>query len=205
MPAPTALLICSAIEFAIAQIISQNLTEFSKAKLSGKTICVKLKQLDFPLYFICSRQRILVLSDYQSKASVSVSLDLTTLKELKAGANVTELIKQDKLLLDGDLNCLQAFVKFFELHTYDFEETLSHYLGDLVSYKLVSNLRQGQSFISKWINQTGQHLSELATEEYQIAAGKLAFIHFSDQLDDLSKEVEQAEKRLNQLMDKLTP
>ncbi|MCL2912210.1 SCP2 sterol-binding domain-containing protein [Shewanella corallii] len=199
------LLVCAAAESGINRMIQQAPAEYARAQLDGKSVTMELTQLSFPLTLIFSGQRAQVLSRYEGDVSVSVKADAATLIKLGEGAQLTELIKQDKLSLDGDLATLQALSQFLQQNPLDFAEPISHYLGDAPTHKLFETLKSGQMFALKVLQGTRDHLSELATEEYRIAPGRLEYLHFKDRLEDLCRDVDNIDTRIQQLTDKVKP
>ncbi len=199
------LLVCAAAESGINRMIQQAPAEYARAQLDGKSVTVELTQLSFPLTLIFNGQRAQVLSRYEGDVSVSVKADAATLIKLGEGAQLTELIKQDKLSLDGDLATLQALSQFLQQNPLDFAEPISRYLGDAPTHKLLETLKSGQMFALKVLQGTRDHLSELATEEYRIAPGRLEYLHFKDRLEDLCRDVDNIDTRIQQLTDKVKP
>lgn len=198
------LLLCSAVETGLNTLIAQSHPQFARTQLSGAIISLQLSQLRFPLVLICQSQRVQVLSSFAGTPDVSVTLDITTLNQLREGTSLTELIKQDKLQLQGDLQLLQLFSRFLLDNPFDPAEYLSPYLGDAASHMLVSTAATAQRWTQAIVSHTRQHVGELAREEYRIAPGQLEFVHFSDQIDTLATQTLKAEQRLQSLMDRIT-
>ncbi|MGI2260261.1 ubiquinone biosynthesis accessory factor UbiJ [Shewanella sp. GXUN23E] len=199
------LLLCATIESALNQMIAQAPQEYARAKLDGKLVRIRLTQLPFALTLVFTRRQVQVQSRHDGEVSVNVSADAATLVKLGEGAQLTELIKQDKLQLEGDLATLQALSQFLQQNPLDLAEPVSRYLGDAPTHKLFATLKSGQTLASKVLRGTRDHLSELAIEEYRIAPGRLEYLHFKDQLDDLCRDVGDVQSRIQKLMDKVTP
>lgn len=199
------LLVCAAAESGLNRMIQQAPAEYARAQLDGKLVTVELSQLPFPLTLVFSGQRAQVLSRYDGDVSVRVKADAATLIKLGEGAQLTELIKQDKLSLEGDLACLQALSQFLQQNPLDLAEPISRYLGDAPTHKLFDTLKTGQALALKVLQGTRDHLGELATEEYRIAPGRLEYLHFKDQLEDLCQDADSIDARIQLLIDKVKP
>ncbi|MEF1215742.1 SCP2 sterol-binding domain-containing protein, partial [Vibrio alginolyticus] len=78
------------------------------ARLKGQVIQVHLKEINKTLTFVFSQQ-IDVLGHYEGQPNCYLSLNLSVLPELRDQANITRLIKQDKLELEGDIQLAQKF------------------------------------------------------------------------------------------------
>ena len=197
-----ALLCASAIETALAQLMKLNSHLQSDFQaLNGKVIEIRLTQLPWPLFFICNDE-ILVLTHYEVDADVSLSSDLQTLAQIHKGASLTDLIKADKLHIDGDINILQQFSGYLEKLEFDLVEPISKYIGDVPAHLLQSGVLQIKDKLKSITQGTSQHLTELAVEEYKLAPHRIEYIHFCDQLDDLSADADTLEKRIADLKDR---
>lgn len=205
MPQEVVLLACAAIETGLKKLQAQAGGDYSRRRhLHGKVFRIQLSQLSWPIYLIFAKE-IQVLSHYEGEVDVSLHADATTLYRVTEGANLTELIKQDKLKLEGDLNLLQSFSQYLRGIEFDFAEPISRYLGDGPTHKLISTGHQVKDFALDVLRKTRSHLGQLALEEYHLAPHKIELVHFRDQLDDLVSDTLALEQRIIQLRDHIKP
>lgn len=129
-----------------------------------------------------------------------LALNLTVLPELRQQANLTQLIKADKLALEGDIQLAQQFSALLSGLKPDVEEKLSQYTGDIVAHTLVSGLKTGAQRIRQGAKRRQRDLAEVITEEWKLAPQALEIAHFADQVDDLKSDVARFEARLDQLL-----
>ena len=95
--------VTGAVETALNQLIKDDAESQRRlSRLRGKVISVTLNEFGKTLYFIFSQQ-IDVLAAYEGDVDCQLALNLAVLPELRQQANLTQLIKADKLSLDGDL------------------------------------------------------------------------------------------------------
>ncbi|GIU52012.1 SCP2 domain-containing protein [Shewanella sp. KT0246] len=199
------LLTCAALETAITQLQVQDQGEYARLKnLHGKVFCIQLSQLEWPLYLVFAKQ-IQVLSIYEGEVDVSVTADATTLYQISEGESLTELIKQDKLKLDGDINLLQTFSHYLRHIELDFAEPLSRYIGDAPTHMLVSGSKHFANTAKQIFEKSRSHVGQLTTEEYRLAPHQIEFIHFRDNLEDLVEETSTIASRIDKLREKITP
>ncbi|QFU21155.1 SCP2 sterol-binding domain-containing protein [Shewanella eurypsychrophilus] len=195
-----ALLLSAGLETALKQVVAQSPQEYAKLRtLHGQVLCIQLSQLSWPLYFIFASE-IQVLGKYEGEVTTKVNADITTLYQLTEGANLTELIKQDKLSIEGDLSLLQTFSHYLQHVEFDFAEPLSNYLGDAPTHFLSQGVKQAKSDLLQVLNKSRSHIGQLTTEEYKLAPHKIEFIHLGDRIDDLVVDVDAIETRINQLL-----
>lgn len=205
MPQEVVLLVCAAIETGLKKLQAQAGDDYSRQRqLHGKVFRIQLSQLSWPLYLVFAKE-IQVLSRYEGDVDVSLHADATTLYRVSEGANLTELIKQDKLKLEGDLNLLQSFSQYLRGIEFDFAEPISRYLGDGPTHKLISTGHQAKGFALEVLRKTRSHLGQLAVEEYRLAPHPIELLHFRDQMDDLVADTRAIEQRIAQLRDKIKP
>ncbi|AUD58872.1 sterol-binding protein [Shewanella sp. Pdp11] len=205
MPQEVVLLVCAAIETGLKKLQAQAGDDYSRQRqLHGKVFRIQLSQLSWPLYLVFAKE-IQVLSRYEGNVDVSLHADATTLYRVSEGANLTELIKQDKLKLEGDLNLLQSFSQYLRGIEFDFAEPISRYLGDGPTHKLISTGHQAKGFALEVLRKTRSHLGQLAVEEYRLAPHPIELLHFRDQMDDLVADTRAIEQRIAQLRDQIKP
>ncbi|MCH1930184.1 SCP2 sterol-binding domain-containing protein [Shewanella sp. A25] len=205
MPQEVVLLVCAAIEMGLKKLQAQASDEYARARqLHGKVFKIQLSQLSWPIYLIFAKE-IQVMSRYEGDVDVSLHADATTLYRVTEGANLTELIKQDKLLLEGDLNLLQTFSQYLRGIEFDFAEPLSRYLGDGPTHKFISGGRQAKNFALEVLRKTRSHLGQLAVEEYRLAPHPIEILHFRDQMDELVADTSKLEQRIAKLRDQINP
>ena len=205
MPQEVVLLACAAIETGLKKLQAQAGDDYSRQRqLHGKVFRIQLSQLSWPFYLVFAKE-IQVLSRYEGDVDVSLHADATTLYRVSEGANLTELIKQDKLKLEGDLNLLQSFSQYLRGIEFDFAEPISRYLGDGPTHKLICSSHQVKDFALEVLRKTRSHLGQLAVEEYRLAPHPIELMHFRDQMDDLVADTRAIEQRIAQLRDQIKP
>lgn len=171
------------------------------ARLKGQVIQVHLKELNKTLTFVFSQQ-IDVLANYEGEPGCYLSLNLAVLPELRDQSNITKLIKQDKLVLEGDIQLAQKFSQLMTDCKPDIEEWLSRATGDVVAHTLVKGAENFGQFVKAQANKHQSHLGQVLTEEWKIAPAPLEVAHFCDQVDELKSHAARVEAKLNQLLER---
>ncbi|MBV7316840.1 SCP2 domain-containing protein [Shewanella sp. NIFS-20-20] len=203
MPTEWPMLICGIVETGLQQLQAQAPHEYRRSQLPGKVIVIELAQLPFPICLIC-QESIHVFSDYQDQADVSLSTDIASLIALTRGDSVTDLIKQDKLVLTGDLQVLQSLSRYLQMNPPDVANALSLYIGDVPVHHLEQAGRRTVDMARTLWQASWQHMGELATEEYRIAPHRIEFIHRCDQIEALAADIDAVEQRINHLIAKVS-
>ncbi|CDT89003.1 ubiquinone biosynthesis accessory factor UbiJ [Vibrio coralliirubri] len=171
------------------------------SRIKGQIIQVNLKELNKTLTFVFSQQ-IDVLSEYEGQPDCYLSLNLSVLPELREQSNITKLIKQDKLILEGDIQLAQKFAQLMTDCKPDLEEWLSRVTGDVVAHTLVQGVKNVGGFVAKQATKHQNHVAQVLTEEWKIAPAPLEVAHFCDQVDDVKSSAARLEAKLNALLEK---
>lgn len=198
-----ALGLCSMLElaFAKAQQYSQPANELPTS-LKGQVIAIQLRQLNWPIYLLLN-SRIQVLSHYEGEANCAVNTDLQHLYSLTEGESLTQLIKQDKLQIEGDLSVLQNFSHYLQHLDVDIIEPLAQIIGDAPAHMFSQQLQRGKHHLQQLGRQTERHFSQLTTQEYRLAPHKLEMINFTDKVELISQDIDALAVRIQQLEHKV--
>lgn len=170
-------------------------------RLKGQVIQVHLKEVNKTLTFVFSQQ-IDVLANYEGEPDCYLSLNLSVLPELREQANITKLIKQDKLVLEGDIQLAQKFAQLMTDCKPDMEEWLSRVTGDVIAHSLVAGATNLSQFVKSKAKKHQNHLGQVITEEWKLTPAPLEIVYFCDQVDDVKSQAARLEVKFNQLMER---
>ncbi|EGR9009073.1 SCP2 domain-containing protein [Vibrio vulnificus] len=195
-------LITAVIETSLNVLLKDNPDlEKRLLRLKGQVIQVHLQELNKTLTFIFSQQ-IDVLANYEGQPDCYLSLKLAVLPELREQANITKLIKQDKLILEGDIQLAQKFAQLITDAKPDVEEWVSRVTGDVVAHSLAQGVKNVGGFVGRQAKKQQHHLAQVITEEWRLAPGPLEVAYFCDQVDEVKSELARLEARLQKLLEK---
>ncbi|MBY6199180.1 SCP2 domain-containing protein [Vibrio hangzhouensis] len=170
------------------------------ARLKGQVIQIHLREFNKSLTFVFSHQ-LDVLANYEGEPNCYLSLNLSVLPELKEQANITKLIKQDKLELEGDIQLAQKFSALLTDCKPDIEEWLSRVTGDVVAHTAVQGAKGVMAFFAAQAAKHQDHFGQVLTEEWKIAPPPLAVAAFCDDVDELRSQAERLNVRLDALLE----
>ncbi|EGR7977404.1 SCP2 domain-containing protein [Vibrio vulnificus] len=195
-------LITAVIETSLNVLVKDNPDlEKRLLRLKGQVIQVHLQEVNKTLTFIFSQQ-IDVLANYEGQPDCYLSLKLAVLPDLKEQANITKLIKQDKLILEGDIQLAQKFVQLISDAKPDVEEWVSRVTGDVIAHSLAQGVKNVGGFVGRQAKKQQHHLAQVITEEWRLAPGPLEVAYFCDQVDDAKSDLARLEARLQKLLEK---
>ncbi len=104
--------------------------------LDKKIIRFSLKDLPLEVDFVCTNNRIFVVNDINNVSDVDIKLTANVFFALFKGEDLTDLLKQDKIIIHGDVKTAQLLVDILQAVDIDVEEILSQYTGDIVAHEV---------------------------------------------------------------------
>ncbi|SFV77630.1 Protein YigP (COG3165) clustered with ubiquinone biosynthetic genes [hydrothermal vent metagenome] len=122
-----------ALEQALNYLIQTG--EIDLKPLDNKTIRFSLQDLPLDVNFVCTNDRIFVISDTNRNSDVDISLGASVFFALFKGEDLSDLLRQDKIVIHGDVKTAQLLVDLLQTVDIDLEEVLSQYTGDIVAHK----------------------------------------------------------------------
>ncbi|WP_028864328.1 ubiquinone biosynthesis accessory factor UbiJ [Psychromonas aquimarina] len=192
-------LLCGLLESGVNKLHQLDTSAQQRRKqLDGLIISVTLKEINKPLYFVISTQQIDILAKYEGQSDCFIRLNISALKELQNNHQLTRLIKTEQLEIDGDIQIVQQFAQLLTEMEIDWEEQLSAKIGDVLAHKFCYHLKQCHKGTVKQLHKIEKHSAEYITEELRLAPGPLEVMYFCEQVNDLHKQTQALEKRIEQ-------
>jgi ubiquinone biosynthesis protein UbiJ len=201
---PFAQLLTSGIELGINQLLKLDPASQARLKkLHGKQLKVSVRELPWPLIFNFS-ERVDVMAEQTDENSSSqldtfdchIELALETLPELKDSSKISQLIQQNKLVLEGDINVAQAFSGLIKDLDIDWEEQLSQYTGDVFAHQTFANMKSVFLSAQQNMQKFSDNLSQTLMAEPAVAISADQVTAFCEQVNDLRSAAQRLEARL---------
>ncbi len=167
-------------------------------KLSGKIITIELIGVGWQFSFLPDKQSIIVLSDYHGDSHAQVTGAPFTLLRLLLDDSVN-LTNSPDVKIVGDIHTVQQFAKLFKTLDIDWEEQLSHYLGDVAAHSLGNLARQSQIYAKTGTSTFQQNVQEYVQEELRYLPTADEINHFLEFIDILRDDVARLEARISRL------
>ncbi|MEL0647450.1 SCP2 sterol-binding domain-containing protein [Pseudoalteromonas agarivorans] len=199
--------ILSLIERVLNQAL--NLDPQLSQKLSTvkhQRLVVEVRDWQQSIQLIYSDEQLHLYSALNNEnADCMISADINTLLALKNPAMLTQLIRQDKLDLQGDLNIAQTYSSAFSSLDIDWPEQLSNYIGDAPAQLLFQNLSMLKHQGAKAHSKISTMLSSFFQDELAITIHPLELEQFKQQNRALKSKVAAVEQRINTLLNSFSP
>ncbi|MDO6692336.1 SCP2 sterol-binding domain-containing protein [Aliiglaciecola sp. 3_MG-2023] len=199
---PAAQLVSSGIERIINQLLKLDASSvLLLQKLSNKQLSVDIHELPWIFKFSFSDQVdvLTVMPDEELLSDCHLALSLSTLQKLKDTSQITRLIQNGELVLEGDVAIAQQFSQLITELDIDWEELLSKYTGDLLAH---NTFRLGKKLIHSAkakANRLATTLGDAAIEEKRIAAPAILVVDFCDQVNELRSATDRLSAKISRL------
>lgn len=152
--------------------------------LEQKNLVVHLSELGFPLSFIVNSNKVLVTS-LSENPDCAIHTSIKTLVALQKEQQLTELIKQDKLDIVGDIKVAQHFANVAETLNIDWQSELAKHIGDIPTYKLTQLSKKIASKLSFASQQIQADSSEWLVHEKRLVVTNSQVSEFNLQVSKL--------------------
>ena len=197
-------LLTSTIELIANQAISMgNHSSSALTKLEQKSFGIALEELKATLCFILCDKKILVTSPDNEEFDCKISTSISTIAQLKNTQELTQLIKDNKLDISGDVKIAQHYASLFESLNIDWQSELEKHIGDIATYKLVQLTKHVSNKIKFAERQISSDASEWLVHEKKLVATEFELTQFQQQVENVSKQMTTAESTLSALFKRL--
>jgi len=167
-------------------------------KLQGKQLAFALRGL--PLRLVVTAQADgLWLNQHQEPVDCSIDVGWDALQQLQDPSQLTRLIREGKLNIEGDINTLQRFSHFFQQFEPDWDEWLSRWLGDALAHKAGLLIRSSLVALKDHVRQSELAVQVLLQDELRLSPVSAELARFSDEVSQLAARTEQLQYQLRQL------
>lgn len=196
-------ILTSTLEMLINKTLTFSANTASLEKLTQKTLTLVLEELGFPLSFtVCNTAEspTIVVTTLTECANCTINTSIRTLRELKAEQQITELIKQDKLDLTGDIKVAQQFASVAENLDIDWQSELANHIGDIPTHKLMQLGKRVSEKVQFATKQIKADTSEYIVHEKRLVVTRSQIDQFNQQVFEASEQVDELDQRISQLI-----
>lgn len=193
-------LVTGSIETAINTLLwREKALKPARQRLIGKVLRIELKEFSSPLVLVFSERQVDVLGAWEGEADCTVITRVSVLPQLRNRQQLTALIRNNDLEVQGDLQVVQNLVSLADLAEFDPAELLAPYTGDIAAEGVSKFLRGGAKFVQHGLARQQRYVAETLTEEWRLAPGALEIAWFAEETMAVERELVALTKRLEKL------
>jgi ubiquinone biosynthesis protein UbiJ len=209
---PASALFAATLESSINKLLALDSDSESRLNaLDGSRMTAFLSPIPFGITLVFS-DKVDVLIEHGDFEEIKAQLgakdcciktSLDTLPALKETSQLTRLIQQKALFLEGELNVAQQVSSLFKDLEIDVEEIIALKTNDVFAHQSVKTVKAFHEKSMSMFANMGDVFGNALVEEKKLAAHKLAVMHFSDEVSALRDSTERLDARLRDLEERL--
>lgn len=174
------------------------LTLSALAQLEGKRLQIELSGLNLSVTLLPGAEGILVVSEDEHTADVTIRGAPFSLLRLLLQRHAT-LGNSPDLQIIGDIRVVQQLHAILSDLDIDWEEPLARWLGDVPAHGIGTLFRQGQRYLHDRLHSLELNLREYVQEEIRFLPSPPEVENFLNGVDTLRHDVERLEQRIKRL------
>jgi len=166
-------------------------------ELHGKVIRIDLVGPSKTLYILPSAAGLRLLTVHDAAPDVTLRGELAVFARLAYGAGATA--RAGELQISGDIELGQRFQQVLRAIDIDWEEHLSHLVGDVLAHQLGRVARGARAWQAQAVNTMGMDVTEYLQEESRVLPTRREVEVFLDAVDVLRARADRLEQRVERL------
>ena len=166
-------------------------------ELHGKVIRIDLVGPSKTLYILPSAAGLRLLTEHDAAPDVTLRGELAVFARLAFGAGATP--RAGELQISGDIELGQRFQRMLHEIDIDWEEHLSHLVGDVLAHRLGRAARGARAWQAQAVRTLGLDVSEYLQEESRVLPTRREVEAFLDAVDTLRARADRLEQRVARL------
>ena len=174
------------------------------SELAGKLIAIQATGTDLTIYVQFAKEGILLALENEARPHVTIRARPFTLMGLLLDRDGKATGITPDMEISGDTNLAQRFQEILRQVEIDWEEHLSHWIGDIAAHQVGRLFRTTRSYLRETRATIGMNISEYLRYEKEILPVRDDVTAFISAVDVLRDDVERLQQRLDRLQRKIT-
>jgi len=166
--------------------------------LAGQRLHIELTGLPVAITLLASPQGIELLDGHAEDADSCIKAPPFSLLRLVLTPNAL-LTDFPDIHLSGDIRTAQQFSNLFKQLDIDWEEQLSHWIGDIPAHAIMYRVRSQHTKRQRSYDEAYQNIGEFLQEELRTTLTHAELDTFLDDVDNLRDDVARLTQRIQRL------
>ena len=198
-------IVLAGLEITLNRYLSLDPETLSRlAGMTGKLIAVELRGVGITLYMAPHSGGIQLLREYDGSADAVISGTPLALARVGLGEE-RGLLFAGEVEIRGDVTLGQRFESVLRELDIDWEEQLSHLVGDVAAHQVGNLVRDALQWGAKSVDTLGRDLTEYLQEESRQLPQQDEVNKFLAAVDMLRNDVERLDARVKRLQARIDP
>lgn len=168
-------------------------------KLSGKVISLEFINTELNIFLLLQDAGIYIISDYDGEVHVRIRGTPSDMFAYLISARQGSDNFTGTLEIAGDVGLAQRFQTMMRRIDIDWEEHLSHLVGDTLAHKAGNLIRKVLDFSNKTKKTLALDISEYLLYEKEVLPERSEVDAFTNMVDELRNDVERLKARINRI------
>jgi len=198
-------LVLAGLEITLNRYLSLDPETLSRlAGMTGKLIAIELRGVGITLYMAPHSGGIQLLREFDGSADAVISGTPLALARVGIGEE-RGLLFAGEVQISGDVTLGQRFESVLRELDIDWEEQLSHLVGDAAAHQVGNLVRDALQWGAKSVDTLGRDLTEYLQEESRQLPQRDEVNKFLAAVDVLRNDVERLDARVKRLQARIDP
>ncbi|MGB0845616.1 MAG: ubiquinone biosynthesis accessory factor UbiJ [Thiolinea sp.] len=167
--------------------------------LQGRVIALNITNPGIRLYFIPTHEGVNVMSQYDCPPDVCLTGSALAFMRLSGAENSAKTMLENQIQIEGSMALAEQFSTIIREIDVDWEELLSHAVGDIVAHQAGQLTRTGKGWLDDTAQAMRMNTSEYLQEESRILPAEAEVAMYMDAVDTLRNDVDRMDARINRL------
>jgi len=195
----------AALQTAVNQFLKLDQNAQSRLrKLAGKVLAVELIDLRVKLYFIPTSDELQIFSHYDGTVDTCLYGSSVNMLSMGAAAKPGDSLFKGAVRIEGDVELGQQFQDTLRNLDIDWEEHLSHVVGDVAAHKLGNVARRLFDWGRHTVSSLQDNMGEYLKYESNNVPARFETDQFQHEVDTLRDDVERLQARIQRLTAKIS-
>lgn len=168
-------------------------------KYSGRVVAIDLSNTRTTVYMQIIPAGISLSANTATKADVTIRGTPVQLLLYMNAMQQSEPVQSGNIEITGNIALAQKIQSVMKNLQIDWEEEMSHWVGDTVAHKLGNSVRRTAAWIHQVDNTTRMNISEYLRYETQVLPDRTEIDEFNTAVDTLRNDMERLKIRIQRL------
>jgi ubiquinone biosynthesis protein UbiJ len=199
----TPVALCIALEKAINAWLALDEENLQRLEsLKDRVVALTVSFPEITLYFIADHPVLRVQSFSDTEPDVHIIGSAFALTKMSLQDNNTDDLFSGDVQIHGDTATAQAFQELLSGSGIDWEEHLSHIIGDVAAHNIGQNVRHGKTWLETTRNTIEQDVAEYLKNEIQLLPQPDEVRQWLNDVDILRNDIERLNARVQRLQNR---
>jgi len=196
-------LFISMVEKALNKYIQCDPTINKKLKrLAGKALAIQVSDLKLTFYLTIKAEKIRVSEHPPEKIDTIIHGNSFALFRLSRVKQITASHLNSGIKIEGDLELGQNIKALFNELEIDWEEHLSHYLGDIMAHRLYTTLGKLKKLGHNMKERVCMDLEDFVRDEMRLFPHRIEVEDFFSAVSELQMAADRLQAKYNRLLER---